>query len=117
MIMQANQVTADELFAMPDDGFRYERVRGELKQLAPAGEEHGRITVEISLPLGNRVKACHLGKVYAAETGFKLASDPDTVRVTVYRSRREIHVLTEDDAVSNAEVVPGWSLPLHELFG
>ena len=35
------QVTADELFVMPKDGFRYELVKGELRKMSPAGSEHG----------------------------------------------------------------------------
>ncbi|MDQ2854693.1 MAG: Uma2 family endonuclease [Acidobacteriota bacterium] len=72
--------TADELFAMPDDGFRYELVEGELIRMAPAGAEHGKVTVKITVPLFTHVAANDLGTVYAAETGFKLHSDPDTVR-------------------------------------
>ena len=72
--------TADELFAMPDDGFRYELVEGELIRMAPAGAEHGRVAVSITAPLFTYVKAHNLGEVFAAETGFKLRSEPDTVR-------------------------------------
>ncbi len=38
-------VTADELFRMPDDGFRYELAKGELVKMVPAGAQHG--TLEI----------------------------------------------------------------------
>ena len=72
--------TADELFAMPDDGFRYELVEGELIRMAPAGAEHGRVAVRITAPLFMYVEAHDLGEVFAAETGFKLRSEPDTVR-------------------------------------
>ena len=72
--------TADELLAMPDDGWRYELVKGELIRMAPTGDEHGEVTIELSTPLHLHVKRNNLGKVYAAETGFKLESDPDTVR-------------------------------------
>jgi Uma2 family endonuclease len=65
---------------MPDDGFRYELVEGELIRMAPAGAEHGKVTVKITGPLFTHVAANDLGTVYAAETGFKLHSDPDTVR-------------------------------------
>src|SRR5437870_12275785 len=74
------QMTADELLAMQDDGFRYELVKGELIKMPPTGDEHGEVTVEVTTPLHLHVKKNNLGKVYAAETGFKLASDPDTVR-------------------------------------
>ncbi|HEY6328256.1 MAG TPA: Uma2 family endonuclease, partial [Blastocatellia bacterium] len=60
--------------------FRYELVKGELRQMAPASHEHGRITINISTPLDQRVRANNLGVVFAAETGFRLASAPDTVR-------------------------------------
>jgi Uma2 family endonuclease len=72
--------TADELIAMPDDGYRYELVEGELTRMALAGAEHGRITVNITGPLFVHVRTHSLGTVYAAETGFKLQSNPDTVR-------------------------------------
>ena len=73
-------VTADELLAMPDDGNRYELVKGELIKMAPTGDEHGQVTVELTTPLHLHIKKHNLGRVYAAETGFKIKSDPDTVR-------------------------------------
>ena len=73
-------ITADELLAMPDDGYRYELVKGELRKMTPTGDEHGDITMELAASLHRHVKENRLGKIYAAETGFKLESDPDTVR-------------------------------------
>lgn len=73
-------MTADELLAMPDDDWRYELVKGELIRMAPAGSEHGEVAMDLAGPLHQHVKAHNLGKVYAAETGFKLESNPDTVR-------------------------------------
>ena len=72
--------TASELYEMPDDGFRYELVKGELRKMSPAGSEHGAIIVNVTLLLGQHVKANNLGVCFGAETGFKIASDPDTVR-------------------------------------
>lgn len=72
--------TASELFAMPDDGFRYELVKGELRRMSPSGSEHGAVVVNITLLLGRYVKANRLGVCFGAETGFKIGSDPDTVR-------------------------------------
>ena len=72
--------TASELYAMPDDGFRYELVKGELRKMSPSGSEHGAIVVNITLLLGQYVKANKLGVCFGAETGFKIGSDPDTVR-------------------------------------
>ncbi|HSF33712.1 MAG TPA: Uma2 family endonuclease [Candidatus Tectomicrobia bacterium] len=72
--------TADELFMLPDDGFRYELVRGEIRRTPPAGSEHGAVAVNIAVVIALFVKAHSLGVVFGAETGFKIASDPDTVR-------------------------------------
>jgi len=80
MAIQEKVVTAAELLAMPDDGSRRELVRGELRKMPPAGSEHGYVAMNIGTSLNVHVKANGLGRVYTAETGFKLASDPDTVR-------------------------------------
>lgn len=72
--------TAAELWEMPDDGFRYELVRGELRMMAPAGGEHGVVIINLAAPLGVHVKANNLGLVFGAETGFKLSDAPDSVR-------------------------------------
>ena len=72
--------TADELLAMPDDGYRYELIEGELIRMSPAGDEHGWIIMRISSPLFVHVEAHSLGKVYGAETGFLIQQNPDTVR-------------------------------------
>lgn len=73
-------MTAEDLLRMPDDGFRYELVRGELRKMSPAGHKHGRIAVKITTSLDNHVTANDLGAVYAAETGFLISTEPDTVR-------------------------------------
>ena len=73
-------VTADELLEMQDDGHRYELVKGELRMAPPPGSEHGEVTMNLAGSLFQHVKKNNLGVVYAAETGFKLESNPDTVR-------------------------------------
>jgi Uma2 family endonuclease len=174
--------TAEELLRLPDDGMRRELVEGEIKTMTPAGNEHGYLALKIGRLLGNHVADNELGRVYAAETGFKIAADPDTVRapdaafvnrervekvgdvpgfwpgapdlavevvspgdthaevvekslawldagcrmvlvaepgrkvVTVYRSREDIRILTGDEVVDGADVVPGWRLPVTEIF-
>lgn len=182
MAVRERLYTAEELLRLPDDGKRRELVRGDLREMAPAGNEHGHIAGEIFGELRNYVKANELGRTYAAETGFKIASEPDTVRapdaafvsrgrleevgsvegfwpgapdlvvevvspgdthaevvekslawldagcrmvliaepkrkvVTVYRSREDIRILTTDEAIDGADVVPGWQLPVAEIF-
>lgn len=73
-------VTAEDLLRMPGDGLRRELVRGELRTMAPAGSQHGIVAMRIGRSLGNFVETHALGETFAAETGFKIASNPDTVR-------------------------------------
>ena len=77
---------------MPKDGRRYELVRGELRTMTQAGHPHGRVAIRIAWPLAQHGEERGLGTVYAAETGFLLAKDPDTVRarrcVRAPRARR-----------------------------
>jgi Uma2 family endonuclease len=72
-------VTADELLNMPSEQ-RFELIKGELLTMPPSpGEEHGVIAANIMVILGHYVHSNDLGRVYAAETGFQLERDPDTV--------------------------------------
>jgi Uma2 family endonuclease len=92
-----NEATAEELIRIPDDGFRYELVRGELRRMTPAGNVHGRVAMNVALSLAQYVKAHNLGIVYAAETGFRLATDPDTVRApdVAFVSRERVEAVGE----------------------
>ena len=92
MATQTKLITAEELLNMPDDGYRYELVRGELRKMAPAEGFHGKSTMRISIPLGSYVYENDLGEVYAAETGFRIGSNPDHVRAPdlAFVSRRRL---------------------------
>ncbi len=175
-------VTADELLEMADDGFRYELVRGELRKMPPSGHPHSGIAGEVAIHFGAHVKANRLGKVYVAEGGFVLESDPDHVRAPdvgfvrqarvdaaagtqgffpgppdiafevispndryteveekvadylaagtiavvvidprrrtarVYRSSTDTVELTEGDTLEVGDIVPGWRMPVREMF-
>jgi len=73
-------VTAEQLLRMPDDGWRYELVRGELRKMTPAGWKHGTIAGQLHALLGQHVLPAKAGRILGAEAGFLLARDPDTVR-------------------------------------
>lgn len=71
--------TAEDLEQMPS-GLRIELVRGELRKMPPPpGEAHGSTTIRFSTFVTSYVLEHDLGETFAAETGFKIASDPDTV--------------------------------------
>lgn len=81
MSTEVQLMTADELLTMPDDGFCYELIKGDLIKVSPPpGYEHGLVAMNIAGPLYAYAKTKNLGKVYAAETGFLIEQNPDTVR-------------------------------------
>lgn len=83
-------MTAEELERMPDDGYRYELVRGELIRMAPTGFEHLQTSALVSHYLNAFALPRGLG-IAGGEGGFVLRRDPDTVRapdVVFVRSER-----------------------------
>ena len=77
---QQTLLTAEDLWKQPDDGYRYELVKGELRKMPPAGFEHGIRAVKIGRHLDAYVEQHQLGYVCGAETGFRISRNPDTVR-------------------------------------
>ena len=178
--MLQTYVTADELYAMPDDGFRYELVRGELVKMVPAGAIHGSIGSTVGWYLGSHVKNLRLGIVFGIDTGFQLAEDhvlapdgafvsesripasglpegffpgapdlaievispsererhisqkvddylhygckmvvlirPRTRRVEVHTPNQEVQILESGDVLDGGDAVPGWQLPIADIF-
>ena len=80
MVDTTDQLTAEQLAAMPDNGNRCELVDGVLHMMSPAGGRHGRIAGKLFLRIGNHVEHHRLGVTFAPETGFLLHRNPDTVR-------------------------------------
>ena len=175
-------VTAEELLDMPDDGFRYELVRGELIKMPPAGHMPSFYELNIGGELRAFVKANRLGRVYSSSGGFRLETNPDTVlapdaafvrqerveaegdtdgffpgvpdlvvevispsdrysdvtvkihkwlnagarmvivvnprdrTAKVYNSLKDVVVLTEADTLDGGDVVPGWRMPVADIF-
>jgi Uma2 family endonuclease len=79
--MESSQtlLTAADLLAL-EDGLRHELVNGELTTMTPSGSEHGLITAALAQLVRTHVAASGLGLVFGAEAGFRLTTDPDTVR-------------------------------------
>ncbi len=55
-------LTADDLWLIKDDGFRYELVKGELKRMSPGGRKHGAIGMECGRRIANHVADHALGE-------------------------------------------------------
>ena len=80
MATSAKLMTADELLEVRDDGSRYELIEGELVELVPPGAAHGFVASNAGATLREFVRPRRLGAMFAAETGFVISTDPDTVR-------------------------------------
>jgi len=59
---------------------RCELIYGELVMMSPAGPLHGAVAMRIGRLIAEYVEANDLGEVFAAETGFKVETNPDLVR-------------------------------------
>lgn len=73
------EITAEQLLA-ESSAKRCELIEGKLIEMSPAGWEHGIISMSIGAKLFAFVRSKEIGQCFAAETGFLIARDPDTVR-------------------------------------
>ena len=72
-------MTAEELLRLDLAGTS-ELVRGRLFVSEPPSTYHGRVQSNLNVLVGGFVRAHRLGAVFGQDTGFRIASDPDTVR-------------------------------------
>jgi Uma2 family endonuclease len=73
-------LTADDLLSLESAGKSTEVVRGRLIVREPPSTYHGGVQAILSVLVGSYVLTHRLGAVFGQDTGFKIASDPDTVR-------------------------------------
>ena len=80
MSTQKTLLTAGQFydFCCKNDG-RYELVRGEVIELAPANDEHGEIASNVDTAFNNYSRRRGIGRT-RVETGYRLEQNPDTVR-------------------------------------
>ena len=73
-------LTAEDLdqIRLPDKST--ELVHGRLVVREPPSTEHGRIQANLAYFITDHVRRNQLGLVFGQDTGFRIASDPDTVR-------------------------------------
>ena len=73
-------LTADDFARIRPAEKRTELVRGRMLVREPAGFRHGDVAMAIALALGHFLRTHPSGRLLAAETGFVLSTNPDTVR-------------------------------------
>lgn len=66
-------LTADDLYALPEDRWKYELVRGRLVRMPPTGIEHSDTMWDLALALRRIVNAHNLGIVTLPETGYVIS--------------------------------------------
>jgi Uma2 family endonuclease len=73
-------LTADEFLRHPAANRPSELVRGEVREMTPAGGAHGVIAAAVFRALDRFVEENHLGICFSDNTGFALAGVENTVR-------------------------------------
>ena len=73
-------MTAEQLLTLDLPNKSTELVRGHLRVREPPSTYHGLVQSRLNVLVGSYVLKNHLGAVFGQDTGFKIASDPDTVR-------------------------------------
>ena len=68
-------MTIEEFAALPDDGWRHELIRGELRRMPAGGVQHGAIGATLGGRLGNHVDHNGLGLAVIG-TGFVWSGSP-----------------------------------------
>jgi Uma2 family endonuclease len=77
---QTTLMTAEDLMANPVLNKCTELVAGHILVREPPGYRHGYVASQLLIAIATHVRAHTLGQVLAAETGFTLFRNPDTVR-------------------------------------
>lgn len=76
-------MTAEELERVSLPGKSAELIGGRLIVSEPPGTNHGRVAATLGFLVSAFVRQHELGDVFAQDTGFKIESNPDTVRAPV----------------------------------
>ena len=77
--MSRPTATASQLANLPSDDNRFELIAGELRAMTPGGPDHGFVALNIGGAFATHARRHRLGRAFGADTGFLLATDPDTV--------------------------------------
>jgi Uma2 family endonuclease len=83
MIVQERFYTANDLLMLPEDGNRYELVRGELVAMNPPNHNHALLSGRLFTRLSVYAEDKQLGYVTGSDGGYLLHTDPETGKETV----------------------------------
>ena len=88
-------MTAEELLRVQPPHKSTELVRGRMIVREPPNTHHGRVQSTLNVLVGSFVRAHKLGAVFGQDTGFKIASNPDTVRAPdlAFVKRERLHLI------------------------
>jgi len=73
-------ITAEQLESIEIPGKWTELIRGQLIVREPPGTYHGKVSATILFMIAAFTRPRGLGDVFGQDTGFKIESNPDTVR-------------------------------------
>ncbi|MEL7087020.1 MAG: Uma2 family endonuclease [Planctomycetota bacterium] len=79
-VPNTNLMTAEELWERATNLGHCELIRGELNQMTPSGGTHSFVGMRLLRALDRFIQDRDLGELTLAETGFRLETNPDTVR-------------------------------------
>ena len=88
-------MTAEELLRVQPPNKSTELVRGRMIVREPTNTNHGRVQSTLNVLVGSFVRAHKLGAVFGQDTGFKIASNPDTVLAPdlAFVTRERVHLI------------------------
>jgi Uma2 family endonuclease len=96
-VSASSLLTAEELERISIPGKVTELLRGRLIVREPPGTHHGAIAANLTYFLSDFVRRQGSGMIFAQDTGFKIDSDPDTVRApdVAFVARELVGVIRE----------------------
>ena len=100
----ARLLTAADLLTLPDDGNRYELLRGELIIMPPPSFRHTIVTGNLAVRIGGFVLQNGLPYIGGAEAAAYIGQEPDTVRAADYALYHRRHI---PDPLPDCAYIPG----------